>query len=176
MNLILCTFDPEIVACWRREFAGCADVECREGDLTDVEADAYVSAANSFGVMDGGVDLALRERFGQQLEDTVREAIAKVGPLLPVGQALVVSTEDLDVPYLVVAPTMEVPMRVSHTRNAHLAFRAALHAVAEFNDQEPDAILVLAAPGMATGVGGMEPAVAAEQMAAAYREFLADIA
>lgn len=125
--LIFCDHNPAMVRAWTAAFADDAEVEIRLGDLTEVSADAYVSAANSFGEMGGGVDLALRERFGGEIERRVMETISETWGRMPVGEALVVETEDWDVPFLIVAPTMEVPMDVSLTDHAYLALRAVLH-------------------------------------------------
>jgi O-acetyl-ADP-ribose deacetylase (regulator of RNase III) len=171
MHLILCDLHRIMTAAWADAFAGCEDVEVRQGDLTDLAADAYVSPANSFGQMDGGIDWALRERFGHRIEDRVQAAIARQGGMLPVGKALIVETDDDEVPYLVVAPTMEVPSVVSGTDYAYLAMRALLGAVGEFEAERPGEIETVAVPGLCTGVGRMEPRVAADQMRRAYDEF-----
>ncbi len=55
--------------------------------------------------------LLLRERFpGVDVE--VQQEIDGRGGLLPVGRAIVVETGDFEVPYLVCAPTMVVPMDI----------------------------------------------------------------
>ena len=173
LQVILCDSEPEIVRAWKRAFAGHDEVEVRLGDLTEVEADAYVSPANSFGWMDGGIDLALRARFmAGDIEGTVQSAIAKRGGRLPVGEALVVETQDDEVPYLIVAPTMETPSNVGTTSNAYKAMVALLRAVTRFNEQNEDAIGTIAICGLCTGVGGMEPHVAAMQMHSAYVHWL----
>lgn len=140
------------------------------GDPLDVKADAYVSPANSFGFMDGGIDATLSERF-PHIERRVQTAITEVGGILPVGRALVVETGDAYTPYLVCAPTMETPSHVGHTNNAFRAMSALLDAVERFNNVESDAIGSAAIPGLCTGVGGMESEVAAFQMARAYEEW-----
>lgn len=166
-NIILCDLLPDLVRAWRRAFAAYPDVQVRQGNLLEVEAEAYVSPANSYGIMDGGIDAVLSARF-PQAEAQVQSAIALVGDFLPVGQALVVETGDLDVPYLVCAPTMEVPSRVGHTDNAFRAMLALLSAVEQFNAAHDDVIEAVAVPGLCTGVGEMEPEAAAQQMAQAY--------
>ena len=77
MTLILCDHSPAMVRAWSAAFGDEPDVEIRLGDLTEVSADAYVSAANSFGEMGGGVDLALRERFGGEIERRVMDTISE---------------------------------------------------------------------------------------------------
>ena len=169
--LILCDHNPAMVRAWTAALGDEPDVEIRLGDLTEVSADAYVSAANSFGEMGGGVDLALRERFGGEIERRVMDTISEAWGRLPVGEALILETEDWDVPYLIVAPTMEVPMDVSLTDHAYLALRAVLHAWTERERREPGSIGSIAVPGLCTGVGRMDPERAAAQMRRAWEEF-----
>lgn len=169
-EIILCDRQPALVRAWRQAFADFDDVTICEGDLLEIEADAYISPANSHGIMDGGIDAALSARF-PHVEARVQAAIAGMGELLPVGQALVVETGDAEVPYLVCAPTMEIPSFVGHTSNAYHAMQAILNAVQQFNILNEDIISSVAIPGLATGVGGMEPNVAALQMARAYEEW-----
>ena len=173
LQVILCDQLRELVRAWRRRFHDHPDVEVRLRDLLQVGADAYVSPANSYGRMDGGLDLLLRERFAaHDIEGRVQEAIEARGGVLPVGKAIVVETEDDEVPYLVVAPTMEVPCDVAHTGNAYSAMRALLRAVQKFNARGEGFIGSVAVPGLCTGVGGMEPKVAARQMHRAYERWL----
>lgn len=169
-DIILCDVLPGLVRAWRVAFAGCPEVVVQRGDLMEVEADAYVSPANSYGIMDGGIDALLSARF-PHVETRVQAAIAQVGILLPVGHALVVETDDPDVPYLICAPTMELPSRVGHTSNAFRAMLALLTAAERYNAENDDAISFVAVPGLCTGVGDMEPETAALQMARAYVEW-----
>ena len=87
------------------------DVVC--GAIHDVDADAVVSPTNSFGFMDGGLDLTHVLHFGDHVQDRVTATIGTRfdGELL-VGQAVVVRTDDPRQPFLVAAPTMRVPMRL----------------------------------------------------------------
>jgi O-acetyl-ADP-ribose deacetylase (regulator of RNase III) len=71
-----------------------------------VEADAMLSPANSFGIMDGGLDKAIRDVLGPSIEDKVRARIVERHHELPVGLAEVVPTGDSRWPLLVCAPTM----------------------------------------------------------------------
>lgn len=169
-DIVLCDMLPILVRAWQRAFAAHPEVAIQRGDLLEVEADAYVSPANSFGIMDGGIDAALSARF-PHVEARVQAAITQIGNLLPVGQAVVVETDDRAVPYLVCAPTMELPSNVSHTNHAFRAMLALLSAVKRFNADNDGVISSVAVPGLCTGVGSMEPEVAALQMARAYAEW-----
>lgn len=165
LDLILCDLHAPLVHAWRRSFRAHAEVEIVHGNLIDVAADAYVSPANSFGIMDGGIDIVLRDRF-PLVESRLQDAIASRGAPLPVGHCLVVETGDFDVPYLLCAPTMHLPSRVAHTNHAYLAMQAVLEA-AVLNGIESVAV-----PGLCTGIGEMHHDVAAEQMAEAYLHWL----
>jgi O-acetyl-ADP-ribose deacetylase (regulator of RNase III) len=87
---------------------------------------------------------------------------------LLVGEALIVSTENARVPWLVVAPTMRVPMRVRTSINAYLAMKAILTSARNHVLMPP--IRIVAIPGLGTGVGQMSPEICAEQMWQAFRE------
>jgi len=169
--IILCDQKPEIVRAWENSFSDCQEVSVRCGDFFDVQADAYVSPANSFGIMDGGIDLALRDYFGYQIQEKVQDAILARGGRLGVGEAIVVETGDDGIPYLIVAPTMETPSNIAFTNHAYDAMFALLTAAQEFNEVEPEAISAIGVPGLCTGIGGMDPEVSAQQMRQAYDDF-----
>jgi O-acetyl-ADP-ribose deacetylase (regulator of RNase III) len=165
--LILCDESEEVTAAWEGEFGDLDDVSIITGDLCEVQADAYVSPANGFGIMDGGIDLALRDHFGFALEDRVQEAIIQHGGLR-VGEAVVIETGDGDVPYLVVAPTMFTPSNVAMTSNAYDAMAAILAELERFAETNPGEITSAAIPGLCTGIGSMNPGESARQMRQAY--------
>jgi len=143
--------DADVVRAWAKHFADTPQVEASQGDIFDVRADAIVSPANSFGFMDGGIDLAYSYRFGWQLQEQLQELLRiEHDGELPVGDAVIIETGDADYHYLVSAPTMRMPMIVSNTVNAYLAFRATLRAVREHNRRSEDKIRSVLCPGLAT--------------------------
>lgn len=158
---------------WHRCFDGQPNVEIRKGDICQVQADAIVSPANSFGFMDGGLDTVLSERFGWELQEKLQRMIA-ARPLKErlVGEALVIATEDATVPWLISAPTMRVPMRLRQSVNAYLAMKAILLA-AVAHSASP-VIHTVAIPGLGTGCGGLDAQTAAVQMWTAFREVVLD--
>lgn len=159
MRIRLVDHHTAMVRAWERAFEGAEEVEVSETDYFAHPADAMVSPANSFGIMDGGLDLAIRNELGFEVQKAAQRAIVeRHHGELPVGTAEVVPTNDARWPLLVVAPTMRVPESVAHTLNAYLAFRAVLLACA----RHPIASLVCC--GLGTGIGGMEPARCAAQM------------
>jgi O-acetyl-ADP-ribose deacetylase (regulator of RNase III) len=161
----------ELVEAWEQVFDGFDSVVPVQGDFFAWDADCMLSPANSFGIMDGGLDLAIRDQLGFDVETRVqREIVASFHGECPVGSAFVVETGQPRWPFLVCAPTMRVPESVPHSLNAFLAFRAALNAIARHNSQSERPIKSLVAPGLCTGVGQMAPRRCAGQMRVAYTQ------
>jgi O-acetyl-ADP-ribose deacetylase (regulator of RNase III) len=159
-----------VVASWSECFADAPDVTVSHGDIFAEPADAIVSPANSFGFMDGGIDLAYSLRFGWDLQKRLQTLLHdEHDGELPVGQAVIVPTHDRSFPWLISAPTMRVPMDVSGTVNAFLAFRAVIRAVRAHNRSGAGSIQAVLCPGLGTAVGRMKPEHCAKQMYAAYR-------
>jgi O-acetyl-ADP-ribose deacetylase (regulator of RNase III) len=171
--LFLHTYDSTMADEWRAVFKSTDGVQVTEGDILSTAADAIVSPANSFGYMDGGIDLAYRRFFGDALQLKLQEQIRTrhYGELV-VGQATIVPTGHTTFPYLISAPTMRVPDRIGDTVNVYLAFRAALVAVVEHNRGGANPIRSVRIPGLGTGVGGMSPRRAAFQMYSAFESIL----
>jgi hypothetical protein len=64
-RLILVDPHRQLCECWKQQFLGLFHVEIVNGRFEELEEfDCMVSAANSFGLMDGGVDLAITHYFG----------------------------------------------------------------------------------------------------------------
>ncbi|GGL08972.1 macro domain-containing protein [Deinococcus radiotolerans] len=160
---------PDLVAAWRRHFHDCPSVTVSEGDIFGRTADVIVSPANSFGFMDGGIDLAYSNHFGWQLSEALQDLILeRHDGELPVGQAELLPTGHRDIPWMISAPTMRVPSVILHTPNAYLAFRAALRAVRHHNATHPVPIRSLLCPGLGTAIGRLPSEVCAKQMRAAF--------
>jgi O-acetyl-ADP-ribose deacetylase (regulator of RNase III) len=112
-RIFLHTLDSEMAVAWRSVFTAVPGVIVVEGDILEGRCDALVSPSNSFGFMDGGIDLAYLRHFGNELQSRVQSKIrAEFLGELPVGQATIVSIGHETVPFLVVAPTMRIPDRI----------------------------------------------------------------
>jgi O-acetyl-ADP-ribose deacetylase (regulator of RNase III) len=169
LTVYLRDINAGIVEAWEQAFGDVPDVQVSHGDIFAQQADGIVSPANSFGFMDGGIDLLYSRYFGWELETRLRGLLSeKHYGELPVGQAVVLATNHDKIPFLVSAPTMRVPMRIGGTANVYLAFRAALIAVTAHNSEADTPIRSLLVPGMGTGVGDVAPGQAARQMRLAY--------
>ena len=161
---------PAMVVAWQEVFQDAPQVDIQVGSILDFTADAIVSPSNSFGYMDGGIDLAYRGFFGPEIEDRLRGYLkTHHHGELPVGQAVVLETQHAAIPYLISAPTMRVPSGIDETANVYLGFRAALLAAVAHNERACRPIRSLLSPAFGTGIGGMDFRRAARQMHAAYR-------
>ena len=168
-NLHLRDLNRHVCNAWEPAFADQTTVDVACTDIFDTKADAIVSPANSFGFMDGGIDLAYLHRFGFDLQDRLRARIHdEWHGELPIGAALLIETGDTAIPWMVCAPTMRVPEDVHRSVNAYLAFRATLLAIRTHNDASPEAIQSILCPGLATLTGSMAPGTCARQMRYAW--------
>lgn len=135
---------------------------------------AFVSPANSLCFMDGGIDAHYRCMW-PGIDDVLKHRVRALGfksklgrSYLPLASALAVDTGDVQMSWLVAAPTMWLPQDVSGTRNAYCACLAALHLAARLPVDE------LVVPAMCCGYGKMAPSESAAQCMQALTDFLTD--
>lgn len=173
-ELILVDPQPELCAAWTDYFAGLPRVTISNGRFQDVDRyDCMVSPANSFGLMDGGVDAAIIRYFGHKLMQAVQaHIIEKYRGEQPVGTSFIISTGHPEHPWLAHTPTMRVPMYISRTDNVYQAMWALLLAVHHHNEQHAEKIRTVLCPGLGTGTGNVSFKEAARQMSLAYRHYL----
>ncbi len=124
-----------------------------KGDITKLEVDAIVNAANSMLIMGGGVAGAILRAGGREIQE---EAL-RYAPV-PVGKAVATKAGKLRAKYVIHAPTMERPAMRIGKENVRLATKGALECAEQLK------IGSVAFPGMGTGVGGLKPDEAAEVM------------
>ena len=95
MQIFLCSVKHSLTKAWPKFFSDLPNVTVHEGPILDLEVDAVVSPANSFGFMDGGVEALYTQHFGRQLESKLKTVIAeKHAGEIPVGNAERVETDD----------------------------------------------------------------------------------
>lgn len=166
MNIILTTTTDDLAAAWSRFCADLPGVMVYRGSILDLDVDAVVSPANSFGFMDGGIDKLYSAHF-PGVQDRLQNIIAEQydGELL-VGQATIVEIQHPRIRYLIAAPTMRVPMILKDSVNPFLAARAALRLAVKWN------LRSIAFPGLGTGVGQVPPEVCGRQMQEAINEVI----
>lgn len=173
-KLILVDPHPTLCEAFEKRFAELPNIEVVNNYFETLpEFDCMVSAANSFGLMDGGVDLAITRFFGVGLMRRVQEKIIhEYFGEQPVGTSMIVQTDSKKHPFLAHTPTMRTPMDIRGTDNVYLAMWAMLRAVHHHNETSAKTIRTVACPGLGTGVGYMAFDQAARQMALAYKNYL----
>lgn len=177
-KLVLAGFDPDLYKEFVRAFNGFPEVECHQGRFEDVDFDCVVSAANSFGLMDGGVDQCITDLFGLQMMHRVQNRIIQdFAGEQPVGTSIVVRGNEIPAArnqYVAHTPTMRIPQSVTGSDNAYKAMKAALLAVKTHNRMVDSGVALgesrincLVTPGLATLTGRIPYDKAANQMALA---------
>jgi O-acetyl-ADP-ribose deacetylase (regulator of RNase III) len=129
-----------------------------QGSILSVNADVIVNAANSHGLMGGGVAGVIKRAAGIEVE---QEAL-KQAPI-PVGQAVLTSGGKTKFKGIIHAPTMLEPGMRIPAENVARATKAALSLADE------KGFISIAIPGMGTGVGGVDPDDAARHMVRTIR-------
>jgi len=167
MDIVLADINGGMCEAWEEAIKDFAldDIEVYHGSIFDIEVEGLVSPANSFGFMDGGLDLLISRFFGWKVQDRVQQRI-KVehnGELL-VGDALIVQTDHRKIPHVISAPTMRVPMILKNSINPYLATKAAIYK----SLRRP--LKSISIPGMGTGVGRVPFDVCANQMCVAISD------
>jgi len=118
------------------------EIEVYQGDITQLELEALVNAANNRLWMGGGVAGALKRAGGKEIE---AEAVKK-GPI-PVGEAIVTGAGKLKAKYIIHAAVMGQDLQTD-TEKIRQATRNSLLRGDELG------IKSLAFPALGTGVGG----------------------
>lgn len=166
MRLVICDLNPAVpVATENQAHArNLTSVVGHIGDILALSADAIVSPANSFGMMDGGIDLAYSRKWGWGVQAVLQAAIRKrpMGELL-VGEALVIPTGDVGTPFMISAPTMRLPAPISDPADVFLASKAAFIAARDHGFGN------VVMPGMGTLTGRVVPDLAVCLMLDAYQ-------
>ncbi len=175
MKLLLVDRNIGMCDAWKKHFIDLPSVEIIHSQFEEIkEFDCIVSPANSFGLMDGGIDLAIINFFGVQLMQRVQQKIIKeyLGEQ-PVGTSMIVETKHEKHPYLAHTPTMRVPMDIRNTDYPYLAMWAMLRTVYHHNasQSEPKINSVLCS-GLGTATGRVPFVQAARQMSLAYKNYL----
>ncbi len=173
-EIILVDIEKEMCVNWMESFKNYPEIKIHHGTFQLVkEFDCLVSPANSFGLMDGGIDLAIRNYFGMRLQYNVQKRIQQefYGEQ-PVGTSIIVDTENEEHPFLAHTPTMRVPIDISHTDNVYNAMFAMLRAITNYNKTSKYRIQKVLCPGLGTATGGVPFKEAARQMAIAYHNFM----
>jgi O-acetyl-ADP-ribose deacetylase (regulator of RNase III) len=174
LKLILVAPDKSLYTAFQEYFDYFPNVEISNNYFEWLkEYDCLVSPANSFGMMDGGMDAAIAQFFGISLEKKIQQRILEdyLGEQ-SVGTSFIVETGHPQHPFLAHTPTMRIPMSIRGTDIPYMAMWAMLLAVFHHNKISSHQINTVVCPGLGTGIGQIPDREAARQMALAYDRFL----
>lgn len=131
-----------------------------KGDITEVEADAIVNAANTDLILGGGVAGAIRKKGGDPIQNECNE----IGSI-PLGQAAITRAGNLRARFVIHAAGMHLGGRVSGVSLRDCTNNSLLRA-SEKN------LKTVAFPAIGTGVGGFPMRNCARIMVDTVSEFL----
>ncbi|TDC40556.1 Appr-1-p processing protein [Micromonospora sp. 15K316] len=173
LKVVLTDVNAKVVQAWQAAFADTPEVEIHKGSLLTRRVDAWVSPTNSRGLMDGGVDAAVKRHLGAGIQLRVQRAIRdQFAGSLPVGSAVCVPSGATNPKFLISTPTMERSVQnVSETLNVALACAAAFQAVHLHNAGSPGSIRSVALVGMGAATGRVPARVCANLMWTGYTLF-----
>jgi len=118
-------------------------IELYKGDITELEVDAIVNAANNHLWMGAGVAGAIKRKGGKAIET---EAVAQ-GPI-PIGEAVVTTAGKLPAKYVIHAAGMGRDLRTDAQKVQDSTKNSLLRA-------EEKKLGSIAFPAIGTGVGGL---------------------
>lgn len=135
--------------------------------------DCFVTAANSFGIMNAGIDAAVVRFHGENLMQRIQNRILDeyLGEQ-PIGTAMIEPTGKVGYPFIAHAPTMRVPGSIQDTDKVYAATWASLLTVYRHNASSDEKINTVVFPAMGAGFGGVPYLEVARQMAVAYQHYL----
>lgn len=154
------------IRCVQQNFQGVPEVECVAEEL-DVflhsnPVQCIVSPGNSYGLMDGGYDLAITRYFGDQLQQRVqRHIIDHYYGKQPVGTSFIIDA-GRNGQKLIHTPTMRTPYFIREPLVIYQCMRTTLICAMENN---VESILI---PFFGGGCGQVHPECVAVMMRKAY--------
>jgi len=113
-----------------------------QGDITDIEVDAIVNAANTRLLLGSGVAGAIRRKGG----DSIQRECDKIGSI-PLGKAIVTGAGKLNAKYVIHAAGMHLGGSVSEEPLREATKNSLLRA-------DEKGVKTVALPAIGTGVGG----------------------
>jgi len=184
-KLILSAINKDLFESFKQHFSSFPQVEVVFKSFEQVDFDCVVAAANSFGLMDGGIDQCIADYFGIQIIDKVQaQIIQQYYGEQPVGTSLIVLAKETvnnnmrKYKYVAHTPTMRIPMDIDQTSNTYMAMKAMLIAVETHNllndkivGNESYKINSVVCPGLGTNTGRVPVEEAAKMMALAFYHF-----
>lgn len=162
LKIYLLDVNINIINEWKKVFKDYTEVEVVYDDfkhfLDTRDVEYIVSPGNSFGIMDGGYDYAIKEYFGEELEDALKKEIEyRYCAEEPVASSLIIDIPNTN-KKLIHTPTMKTPSVIKDTFVIYQCMRTTLIKALESRVES----IVIPAFGGATGA--VEPKIIAIKM------------
>ena len=160
----------ELADAFRLAFADMENVIIVQDDFESFmashpEVDGIVSPANSFGMMTGGLDKTLRDYFGMELQEAVRDVIlTQCFGEQTVGTSIAVDIPGCSGKKLIHTPTMRTPSVIIDYQTVYLCMRSALTAAIK------SGVRYLMVPAFGGSTGKVPENVIASNMREAYEQ------
>ena len=155
----------DVIDALKQFFSKTPGINIYYDDIFNIAKNAIVSPSNCYGFMDGGIDKVYMNYFGDSIQKSVLHELTKYNGYLDVGKAVTINTGNDKIPYLIIAPTMEMPEFVDPI-NCFKTMRAILREIDKHDLNE------IYCPGLCTGVGEVDYLKAAEEIFKAYDKWL----
>jgi len=159
MKLILCDINKEILSL-------CADVDGLQvdsRDIFDIPFDTIITPGNSYAFMNGGFDLIISQKYGWEVQETLKKTWIENCEMIPVGGAVTYHINDDK--RIIYAPTMQVPMNIGGTWNVYLALKAA------FRQARNARAKIVVFPVFGCGCGGLSHKLFKKQLQTAINDY-----
>lgn len=173
MKVIIFDINPTVIDACKKIFQDSNfNVECVVKPFNEIDTDYVVTAGNSYGRMGGGIDLAVKNYLGWQIEQAIQDEIKwGYNNFLPVGKLITVPFEQIhanenpdNVQYLIYAPTMVEPGTLIEKEDVYLVACKILR----FMLTKPGKSVGIC--GLGTATGGIPPIVFANTIYEAYKD------
>lgn len=167
MKIYLLDRNASMTFWWGEYFKECDDVEIICDDfkrfMDSHEVECVVSPANSYGLMDGGYDLAITDYFGLNLSNKVQKYLLEnLYGEQPVGTSIIVDINEKQ--KLIHTPTMRIP---SHIKDPMVIYNCMRTCLMLAKEKKINSIVI---PGFGGACGNVKYSVIAEMMFQGYKQ------
>ncbi len=173
MKIYLLDISVAMTHWWKTYFKDCHNVEvvCDEfsrfmNSHDDVQC--IVSPANSYGLMDGGYDLAITKYFGEGLQKKVQKYIIEnLYGEQPVGTSIILNINDKQ--KLIHTPSMRIPSYIKDPMVVYHCMRTCLMTAIDNNIES------IVIPAFGGACGGLDFSIIANMMYHAYEQVFSQV-
>lgn len=157
------------------------DIKVYYGNFQDLTFDAIVSPANSYGIMDGGIDAHINNYLNGDLtyKDFIKmiqlQLSKKVNLSQQPGSAVLLESHNSKCPYIIHSPTMQIPSKIKNKEIIYWCIYNILSLVYLHNLNNNNPIKTVCMPGMGTGCGGLNYIDFVMILKIAYKHFKENI-